>query len=102
MSCQVGAGACKGIVLRQQALWRWSLRHNALLLQGVLRTRETLERFKRVPTQPGQTSPLLIYFGTILTKSSLNAEESVELGRLVMAQNKKVLLDNWWKVGAAQ
>ena len=71
-------------------------------MQGVLRTRETLERFKRVPTQPGQTSPLLIYFGTILTKSSLNAEESVELGRLVMAQNKKVLLDNWWKVGAAQ
>jgi clathrin heavy chain len=64
----------------------------------VLRTLETIERFKRVPTQPGQTSPLLIYFGTILTKSSLNAEESVELGRLVMTQNKKVLLDNWWKV----
>lgn len=66
--------------------------------QGVLRTRETIERFKRVPTQPGQTSPLLIYFGTILTKSSLNADESVELGTLVMAQNKKPLLDNWWKV----
>ena len=67
-------------------------------MQGVLRTRETIERFKRVPAQPGQTSPLLIYFGTILTKSSLNAEETVELGRLVMSQNKKPLLDNWWKV----
>jgi clathrin heavy chain len=66
--------------------------------QGVLRTGETIESFKRVPAQPGQTSPLLVYFGTILTKSALNPLESVELGRLVMAQNKKQLLDNWWKV----
>lgn len=64
----------------------------------MLRTLDTIERFKRVPVQPGTTSPLLIYFGTILTKSSLNSEESVELGKLVMSQNKKPLLDNWWKV----
>ena len=67
--------------------------------QGVLRTQETVEGFKRVPAVPGQTSPLLVYFGTILTKSSLNAFESVELGRLVMSQNKKPLLDNWYKEG---
>lgn len=67
--------------------------------QGALRTKETIEAFKRVPAQPGQTSPLLVYFGTILTKSQLNALESVELGQLVMGQNKKQLLDNWWKVG---
>ncbi|PSC73488.1 clathrin heavy chain [Micractinium conductrix] len=67
--------------------------------QGVLRTKETIESFKRVPAQPGQTSPLLVYFGTILTKSALNPLESVELGRLVIAQNKKQLLDNWWKDG---
>lgn len=67
--------------------------------QGVLRTRETVESFKRVPAQPGQTSPLLVYFGTILTKASLNAFESVELGRLVMTQKKKQLLDNWYKEG---
>jgi clathrin heavy chain len=67
--------------------------------QGVLRTKETVEAFKRVPAVPGQTSPLLVYFGTILTKSSLNAFESVELGRLVMSQNKKQLLDNWYKEG---
>ena len=66
--------------------------------QGVLRTRETIESFKLVPPTPGQTSPLLVYFGTILTKSSLNQLESVELGRLVLSQNKKQLLDNWWKV----
>lgn len=65
--------------------------------QGVLRTKETIESFKRVPAQPGQTSPLLVYFGTILTTSSLNPLESVELGRLVIGQNKKQLLDNWWK-----
>lgn len=67
--------------------------------QGVLRTPETVETFKRVAVQPGQTSPLLIYFGTILTKSSLNAFESAELGRLVLSQGKKPLLDNWWKEG---
>lgn len=65
--------------------------------QGALRTKETIEAFKRVPAAPGQTSPLLVYFGTILTKSQLNALESVELGRLVVGQNKKQLLDNWWK-----
>jgi clathrin heavy chain len=67
--------------------------------QGALRTKETIEAFKRVPAAPGQTSPLLVYFGTILTKSQLNALESVELGRLVVGQNKKQLLDNWWKEG---
>lgn len=45
---------------------------------------------------------LLAPAGTILTKSALNPLESVELGRLVMSQNKKQLLDNWWKVGSAR
>jgi clathrin heavy chain len=67
--------------------------------QGALRTPETVEAFKRVPAQPGQTSPLLVYFGTVLSKAQLNAFESVELGRLVMGQNKKQLLDNWYKEG---
>ncbi len=69
--------------------------------QGVLRTSETIEKFKRVPVQPGTTSPLLVYFGTLLTKSKLNAYESVELSKLVLSQNKKHLLDNWLKVVAA-
>ena len=64
--------------------------------QGILRTRETVESFKRVPAQGGQ-SPLLIYFGRILTNASLNEFESVELGRLVVSQKKKPLLEKWYK-----
>ena len=45
--------------------------------------------------QPGTTSPLLQYFGTLLTKGKLNAFESLELSRLVVTQNKKNLLENW-------
>lgn len=72
----------------------------AYLAQGALRTRETIEKFKRVPPQPGQTSPLLVYFGTLLTRGKLNAFESVELSQLVISQNKKHLLDNWFKASA--
>ena len=61
-------------------------------------SRQTLEKFKAIPPQPGQTSPLLIYFGTLLTRGKLNAHESVELSQLVIQQNKKHLLDNWLKV----
>jgi len=78
-------------------------RHIALLLlpvllfQGVLRTKETIQRFKSVAPTPGQTSPLLVYFGTLLTRGKLNAFESAELAQLVLQQNKKHLLDNWLK-----
>lgn len=64
-------------------------------MQGALRTKETIDRFKAVPPVAGQTSPLLVYFGTLLTKGKLNAYESVELSLLVLSQNKKHLLDNW-------
>ena len=66
-------------------------------IQGVLRTPETINRFKSVAPTPGQTSPLLVYFGTLLTRGKLNAHESAELAQLVLAQNKKHLLDNWLK-----
>jgi len=68
--------------------------------QGSLRTKQTIEKFKSVPVQPGTTSPLLVYFGTLLTRGKLNAFESVELSRLVLSQNKKHLLDNWFKARA--
>jgi len=64
---------------------------------GALRTPQTVERFKQVAAQPGQTSPLLQYFGTLLMRGKLNAFESVELAKLVLAQNKKHLLDNWMR-----
>ena len=67
----------------------------ALRRQGVLRTKEMVDRFKSVPPVAGQSSPLLVYFGTLLTRGRLNKFESVELAQLVVAQNKKHLLDNW-------
>ncbi|KAL5997903.1 hypothetical protein ACLOJK_008837 [Asimina triloba] len=63
--------------------------------QGLLRTPDTVAKFQSVPVQPGQTPPLLQYFGTLLTKGKLNAFESLELSRLVVNQNKKNLLENW-------
>ena len=65
--------------------------------QGALRTKETIQRFKSVAPTPGQTSPLLVYFGTLLTRGKLNGFESAELAQLVLQQNKKHLLDNWLK-----
>ncbi|KAL5985732.1 hypothetical protein ACLOJK_027719 [Asimina triloba] len=63
--------------------------------QGILHTPDTVAKFQSVPVQPGQTRPLLQYFGTLLTKGKLNAFESLELSRLVVNQNKKNLLENW-------
>ncbi|EFJ17279.1 hypothetical protein SELMODRAFT_115182 [Selaginella moellendorffii] len=63
--------------------------------QGVLRTPETVAKLQLITVPPGQTSPLLQYFGTLLTKGRLNAFESLELSRLVVSQSKKHLLENW-------
>ncbi|GBG88209.1 hypothetical protein CBR_g46777 [Chara braunii] len=63
--------------------------------QGILRKPETILRFQSVPAIPGQTSPLLQYFGALLSKGSLNAVEAIELSKLVLAQNKRNLLENW-------
>ncbi|GAX80055.1 hypothetical protein CEUSTIGMA_g7494.t1 [Chlamydomonas eustigma] len=67
--------------------------------QGQLRTREVLDRLKSVPTPPGQKPPLLVYLGVLLQKGKLNHLESTELARLVLSQNKKDLLTNWYKEG---
>lgn len=42
-----------------------------------------------VLVQPGQTPPLLQYFGNLLTKGKINAFESLELSWLVVNQKKK-------------
>ena len=65
--------------------------------QGVLRAPETIQRFQQVPTQPGQTSPLLQYFGILLETSQLNKYEALELCRPVLAQGKKQLIEKWLK-----
>lgn len=67
--------------------------------QGILRTKEVMERLKTVAAQPGQKPPILVYLGVLLQKGRLNASESTELARLVLSQNKKELLTNWFNEG---
>ncbi|KAL7986940.1 hypothetical protein Chor_005859, partial [Crotalus horridus] len=52
---------------------------------------------KSVPAQPGQTSPLLQYFGILLDQGQLNKYESLELCRPVLQQGRKQLLEKWLK-----
>ncbi|KAK0624744.1 hypothetical protein B0T17DRAFT_577343 [Bombardia bombarda] len=63
--------------------------------RGFLRTPQTIERFKRIPQQPGQMSHILQYFGMLLDKGSLNQHETIELAQPVLAQNRKQLLQKW-------
>lgn len=65
--------------------------------KGILRTPQTIQRFQQVPTPPGQTSPLLQYFGILLDQGQLNKFESLELCRPVLQQNRKQLLEKWLK-----
>lgn len=64
---------------------------------GILRTPQTIERFKSVPLAPGQTSPLLQYFGILLERGQLNKHESLELARPVLLQGRRQLLEKWLK-----
>ncbi|KAF9335342.1 hypothetical protein BGZ91_010517, partial [Linnemannia elongata] len=65
--------------------------------KGILRTPQTIERFKQAPVAAGQLSPILQYFGLLLEKGELNKYESLELARPVLAQGRKQLLEKWLK-----
>ena len=65
--------------------------------RGILRTPQTIERFKHVPVPAGQLSPILQYFGLLLERGGLNKFESLELARPVLAQGRKQLLEKWLK-----
>ncbi|KAF9986069.1 hypothetical protein BGZ65_008891 [Modicella reniformis] len=65
--------------------------------RGILRTPQTIERFKQVHVQQGQISPVLQYFGILLEKGELNKHESLELARPVLAQKRTQLLEKWLK-----
>ncbi|VVC88781.1 unnamed protein product [Leptidea sinapis] len=69
----------------------------AMAPRGILRTPQTIQQFQQVPTQPGQTSPLLQYFGILLDQAQLNKFESLELCRPVLLQGRKQLLEKWLK-----
>ncbi|EPR59821.1 chain i, clathrin d6 coat with auxilin j-domain [Toxoplasma gondii TgCatPRC2] len=71
----------------------------ATLKSGVLRTAQVIQQFKSVPTQPGQTSAILVYFSTLLEYDSLNAVESLELVRPVAVQGRKDFVEKWLREG---
>ncbi|KAG5897796.1 hypothetical protein JTB14_011798 [Gonioctena quinquepunctata] len=65
--------------------------------KGILRTPATIQMFQQVPTQAGQNSPLLQYFGILLDQGQLNRYESLELLKPVLLQGRKQLLEKWLK-----
>ncbi|CAE7493273.1 Cltc [Symbiodinium natans] len=64
---------------------------------GLLRTPQTIQQFKSVQAPPGQSSPILHYFSTLLEHNKLNGLESVELVRPVVQQGRKELIEKWLK-----
>jgi clathrin heavy chain len=61
--------------------------------QGILRTQETIERFKQVPPVPGQPQPIFQYFSILLETGTLNKSESIQLVEL--AQGRTQLIEKW-------
>ncbi|CAN6674591.1 clathrin heavy chain [Trichomonascus vanleenenianus] len=65
--------------------------------KGILRTTATIQRLKNIQAPPGQISPILQYFSTLLDKGSLNKFESIELALPVLQQDRKPLFEKWLK-----
>ena len=81
--------------LCNQGNWAEAAKVAANSPRGFLRTISTIERFKRAPQPQQGLSVILQYFGMLLDKGSLNTNESLELVRPVLAQNRKHLLEKW-------
>ena len=64
---------------------------------GLLRTPQTIPQFKSAQAPPGQPSPILHYFITLLEYGKRNALGSLELVRQVVAQKKRDLIEKWQK-----
>lgn len=62
-----------------------------------LRNSNTINRLKNIQAAPGAISPILVYFSTLLDKGKLNAEETIELARPVLQQDRKQLFEKWLK-----
>ncbi|CBY36375.1 unnamed protein product [Oikopleura dioica] len=84
-------------LLFQQGAFTDAAKVAAKAPRGVLRTNQVIQQFQQVPTQPGQTSPLLQYFGILLDAGKLNKVETLELCRPVLAQGRKQLIEKWLK-----
>lgn len=61
----------------------------------LLRTNDTINKLKNITPQPGQISPILQYFSTLLDRGSLNKFESIELAKPVLQQDRKPLFEKW-------
>ncbi|EDO15226.1 hypothetical protein Kpol_423p16 [Vanderwaltozyma polyspora DSM 70294] len=62
-----------------------------------LRNQNTINRLKNVQATPGSISPLLLYFSTLLDNGKLNREETIELAKPVLQQDRKQLFEKWLK-----
>ncbi len=63
--------------------------------RGILRTQETIQKFQQIPAQQGQPAPVLQYFQALLARGKLNAVESVELARPVIASGRMPMMQQW-------
>lgn len=86
-------------LLMQQGQYADAARVAAESPRGFLRTNQTINRLRQAPTDNGKISVLLQYFGLLLDKGKLNHEETLELARPVLAQNRKQLIEKWNKEG---
>lgn len=66
-------------------------------LSEQLRTQDTINKLKNITPQPGQVSPILQYFLTLLDRGTLNKYESIELAKPVLQQDRKPLFEKWLK-----
>jgi len=64
---------------------------------NALRTPATISRFQQIPAQPGQVPPLLMYFSTLLETGRLNEQESIEVAKPVLQQQRLPLMEKWLK-----
>jgi clathrin heavy chain len=64
-----------------------------------LRNAQTLARLQKLPATPGQPTPLLLYFGSLLELGKLNQIESLELARIVLQQGRLPILQTWVSEG---
>lgn len=62
---------------------------------GLLRTPATIQRLKSIQSPPGEISPVLTYFSSLLDHGTLNEVESIDLATPVLQQGRKQLLEKW-------
>eukprot|EP00747_Dinoflagellata_sp_TGD_P171026 gnl/TRDRNA2_/TRDRNA2_204031_c0_seq1.p1 gnl/TRDRNA2_/TRDRNA2_204031_c0~~gnl/TRDRNA2_/TRDRNA2_204031_c0_seq1.p1 ORF type:complete len:208 (-),score=15.24 gnl/TRDRNA2_/TRDRNA2_204031_c0_seq1:80-703(-) len=65
--------------------------------RSCLRTPQTIQQLQSVQATPGQPFAILQYFSTLLEYGKLNTQESIELVRPVVQQQRRDLIAKWLK-----